>query len=283
MRAQEILNSAIQQAQVSSTECSRREIEWLMESASGVGRIDVILDPDRVLTSEEKDRFLMMLARRLQGEPVQYITGAAPFYGREFMVNPDVLIPRPETELLVEWAIARAEGHSSMKLLDIGTGSGCIPISVRLEAPHVYCVGMDISAAALDVARINADRLHAEVCFVQSDIFEDEALAPFVEPFDILVSNPPYIPDSESASLQGEVRDHEPHLALFSGPDPLHFYRRIASVAKSLVARKGLIGVEVHSSYAGEVSKIFDDQGIAQIEVHSDLAGRERIVSGRIV
>jgi release factor glutamine methyltransferase len=209
------------------------------------------------------------LHQRIKGEPTQYITGRQEFYGREFRVTPDVLIPRPETEHLVEAALARANAAT---ILDIGTGSGAIAVTLALET-KARVIAADISQAALRVAQQNAHALHARIEFAACDLG-----AAFAEgSFDLIVSNPPYIPARDRASLQPEVRDHEPALALFGGEDGLSIYRRLIPEATRLLRPGGWLMMEL-----GDASAVRElCAGWADVEVANDLAGIPRVLIAR--
>jgi len=212
------------------------------------------------------------LHRRLEGIPTQYITGRQEFYGREFRVSPAVLIPRPETEHLVEAALARWV-HGA-PVTDIGTGSGAIAITLALETKGRVCAA-DLSADALRVARANAEALGASgVAFVQADLLSAFACLQMV------VSNPPYIAEAERATLQREVREHEPHLALFSGEDGLGHYRRLVEDAGRVLVDGGWLLLELGCDSAGRVLELFGD-GWCEVEFTADLAGIDRVIAAR--
>jgi len=257
-------------------DATKKELEWLLEAATGRTRLEWMLGSADDLSEGWLEKFEFSMARRLKGEPVQYILESGSFFGREFKVGQGVLIPRPETELLVEWAILAAEKQARPRILDIGTGSGCIAITMALEVEHASTTGVDISPVALDVAAINASDLGAKVTFVQADVLKESVPE---GPYSMILSNPPYVPLSELESMQLEVRGFEPHLALFAGQDPLLFYRRIATLAPTLLDKGGLLGVEIHADYASEVVRIFEKQRFGAIEVNKDLSGRDRFIT----
>ena len=259
----------------------RRDAEWLMEDVLNVDRLHILTRPDERITDTELDLLDEYLLRREKREPIQYITGKGYFYGREFKVSPGVLIPRPETELLVEWAIQEVRAGNRERVLDLGTGSGCILISIDLEVGGLSCAGADVSEEALRVARSNAERLGARVKMLQVDILSAGALEKLPGRIDVLVSNPPYIPSSERESLDPEVRDFEPEGALFVGRDPLLYYRAISLLAPSLLVPGGVLGVEVHADHGREVAALFTDTGFHDVKIKQDLAGRNRLVSAR--
>jgi release factor glutamine methyltransferase len=213
-------------------------------------------------------------------EPVQYVTGEAFFYRRKFMVNPTVLIPRPETEELVMEVLAhvKKKGLRTSRILDLGTGSGCIPITLALELPGSIVMATDVSANALNVARTNATTYGASIEFVEHDMLSNELA--FTD-LDIITSNPPYIPQQEKQSMHKNVLDFEPHLALFvPDDDPLKFYKSIAIKSKSALKKGGLLIVEVNEHHGHEVGNLFTAEGYDNIEIIYDLAQKQRIVKG---
>ncbi len=210
------------------------------------------------------------LHQRMGGMPTQYITGVQEFYGREFKVSPAVLIPRPETEHLIEAAIPHARGT----ILDIGTGSGAIAVTLALEA-KLTVVATDISRRALDVARANADRLGANIRFTQGDL----AAAFCNDVFDLVVSNPPYVPEMERSTMAREVVDHEPALALFAGEDGNAIYRRLIPEVKRVLKPEGWLVMELGHTSAPAVSQMLE--GWAGVEIRPDLAGIPRVVLAR--
>ena len=236
---------------------------------------------DRPVPAQEVALFESLLERRLASEPLQYLTGEAGFFGQIFRVTPAVLIPLPETEQLVEWALERIGEMNEVRVLDLGTGSGCIPISIQLARPGVRCTGLDVDESALVVARGNAEALGANVRWIEADMLTADLPALVSDPVHLLLSNPPYIADLERDTLQPEVVDHEPHLALFAGEDPLLFYRRLVSVAPSLLREGGWIGMEVHADHGQEVLALLDDAGWQESSIAKDLAGKDRLVTGR--
>jgi release factor glutamine methyltransferase len=214
------------------------------------------------------------LHQRMGGMPTQYITGKQEFLGREFRVTPDVLIPRPETEHLVEAALARLKPGD--RVADIGTGSGAIAISISLEA-GIPVIAADLSGGALDVARANAEALGATVWFVQGDLLE-----PFGDrSLHLIASNPPYIPLSEGEGLQREVRDFEPHLALFGGEDGMVNYRRLVASSERVLQPGGWLLMELAYNASDQVSRLFGDRW-TDLSLVDDLAGYPRVIAARL-
>jgi release factor glutamine methyltransferase len=213
------------------------------------------------------------LSERLQGKPTQYITGKQEFYGRDFRVTPDVLIPRPETEHLVETAVKAIKAHSYRRILDVGTGSGAIAVSIALETDQFLCAS-DISTAALRVAEQNRATHQARVAFFAGDLAE--AVRP--GSLDLLVSNPPYVPGADSANMQREVRDWEPHVALFAGSTGLEIYRRLIAQAEHAVCSGGQLMMELGYQSLSGVEELLRAEW-KDIAVVHDLAGWPRVIS----
>lgn len=217
-------------------QAARLDAQILLAHVLDVNRSTFYAYPERELSPEQLAQFMALVQRRLQHEPIAYITGQREFYGRDFLVDSRVLIPRPETELLVEEALQTIRGKIAGGMLpvvaDIGTGSGAIPVTLAVEEPHLpYLYACDISAAALEVARANSERYHVEqrIRFLQGDL-----LAPLPEPVDVLTANLPYVGTDEMAHMTSDVLVYEPHLALFSGPEGLHLLQRFCEQALHL-------------------------------------------------
>ena len=242
---------------------------------------------DYELTEDEKKRFLDAASRRAGGMPVQYITGCQEFMSLSFRVTPDVLIPRHDTEILVETVINLVkieQGRPSQQnFLDIGTGSGCIAVSLAYYMDNCHVTAIDISEKALDVARINAVKngVADRIAFVKSDMFSGLPGLPPDIMFDAIVSNPPYIPQDDIKGLQAEVREYEPHTALDGGNDGLCCYRAIVEVSPRFLKRGGLLAFEVGYNQADAVCGIMMDR-FADILVTRDLTGHSRVVSGKL-
>jgi release factor glutamine methyltransferase len=248
-------------------------VNWLLEHHLGLRRVDMMH------FLEEKDlpkKLFEDMDRLKTGEPIQYILGKAPFYGHEFIVNPTTLIPRNETEELVH-LILKENKSAGLKILDIGTGTGCIPISLALELDQAAVFGIDISDEALEVARKNATLHHVEVNFLECNILEE---LPAVDELDILVSNPPYIPMKGKALMHRNVLDFEPELALFvPDSDPLLFYSVIAEKGKVLLKKGGKLYFEIHEEFGEEVISLLGKMGYSDTRLFKDLNGKDRIVA----
>ncbi len=212
------------------------------------------------------------------GRPVQYVLGRTEFCGRSFLIDERALIPRPETEELVAWIIADCKGRESLRILDVGTGSGCIALSLAGSLPGATVTGADLSPEALSLARENARRLHLPVTFVQTNFLENRQWDALPEPH-ILVSNPPYIPAAERESLEAHVRDWEPEAALFvPDGDPLLFYRALSRFGLQKMPAGGTLYCETHRDYAGAVAALFETDGWQEVTLKEDLFGQPRMV-----
>lgn len=233
---------------------------------------------DEVLSEEAAARFVDWVARREAGEPVAYLLGYREFYGRDFTVSPAVLIPRPETELLVELALARLKNKEGARILDLGTGSGCIAVTLALECPSARVSAVDASANAIRVAQSNAVNLGARVSFHQGNWFEPLAN----QCFDLIVSNPPYIVEGDVHLRQGDLR-FEPSSALASGADGLADIRRIVGGVPRYLVSGGWLMLEHGYDQAEAVAEIFAHGGFVAIEQHRDLAGIIRVTGGCLI
>lgn len=232
-------------------------------------------------TKVRKEKYLEWIGRRAERVPLQQILGSQEFMGMEFFVNEHVLIPRQDTETLVELVLER-EKNTKKRVLDLCAGSGCIGISLAVLGGFCYVAEADLSEEALKVTRKNAENLAKKTgtrieCF-HGDLFD--AIPDGMEPFDILVSNPPYIPTGVIAGLEPEVRDHEPMMALDGTADGLFFYRRIAKEAEKVLAPKAAVYLEIGYDQGEAVSELLREQGFTEVEVHKDLAGNDRVVCG---
>lgn len=255
----------------------RLTAEVLLAYAVGCDRVWLVAHSTDELKEVWWIHYGRYLHMRMQGVPTQYITGRQEFYGRDFRVTPDVLIPRPETEHVIEAALARggASTVGGLSIVDIGTGSGAIAITLALEA-DARVIGSDISTAALAIAKENAKRLNAPVHFLACDLADGLA----GRSFDLVVSNPPYIAASDESTMQREVREHEPKLALFGGVDGLDIYRRLIPEAERLLKPGGWLVMELGYNSAGTVRQLL--KGWKDIETIPDLSGIFRVISARL-
>ncbi|MBW3467435.1 peptide chain release factor N(5)-glutamine methyltransferase [Arthrospiribacter ruber] len=249
---------------------------WLLEDFLQLGRKEILNNQELDSIPEALE---LALKEILSGKPIQYITGKAPFYGREFWVSPAVLIPRNETEELVH-LIIKENKKPSLRILDIGTGSGCIPITLSLEILGAKVYAVDISEEALQIADKNAQSLEANVTFSKLDILNDDIPYPDL---DIVVSNPPYVRHSEKKQMHKNVLEHEPHLALFVyDEDPLLFYRLIAEKSKRVLKPGGRLYFEINEAFGKELKSLVESKGYFDVNIHADLNGRDRILSARL-
>ncbi len=260
---------------------ARREAGSLLAHFIKRDRTFLITHSDAPLTPDDLARFHSLIARRAAGEPFQYITGRQEFYGLDFEVTPDVLIPRPETELLVEAALQLMKEKTAPLMCDVGTGSGCIAVTLLHERTDARTVALDISPAALEVAARNAARhnVSGRLSLVLSDCFA--ALNPADEPFTIIVSNPPYISESHLVQLQREVRDHEPRVALTPGGDGLSVIRRLLHDAPQFLVADGHLVFEIGFDQHEAVTELIDPRVWMLLDMHKDLQGIPRIVALR--
>lgn len=261
------------------------EVAILMKHVFAIDRKDLLLNPDKEIEEREAEKFNLLIERRIsEGVPVQYLTNTAYFMDGEFYVDENVLIPRPETEILVEEVIKQCD--ECAKIIDIGTGSGCIAIMLAKKLPKAQVTAVDISPKALEVAKINAQKLGVSdrIHFAHSNIFAALEHAPLTQEakFDVVVSNPPYIPAKEKQNLQREVALHEPELALFvEDEEGVSLYRELAAQAGKHLNPGGLIAVEVGFSQAELVAKVFAEARFVDIYTINDLSGIGRVVVGR--
>jgi release factor glutamine methyltransferase len=240
----------------------------------GISRTDVLAERE---VDIELDALEQIVIRLNQHEPLQYIFNEAWFYGRKFFVDGNVLIPRPETEMLIDIAKKSFSKQADISVLDIGTGSGCIAISLALEFPNAKVAAIDISISALRVANRNAKSLQASVNFSELDILQD---IPTDSKFNLIVGNPPYIAHSERDTLPKNVLQYEPHLALFGAEnDALIFYRTIAKAAYSIIDEGGVLAMEINERLGNEVRDIFSISGFSELQIHPDIFGKDRVVT----
>lgn len=270
--------AAAAKLQAAGIDDARREASSLLAFVLAKDAVFLFAHPEFTLSNDETANFAAVVERRANREPFHYIVGQKEFYGLEFLVAPGVLIPRPETELLVEDAINFLSELPQPQFLEIGVGSGCISVSILHNVPRSTAVGVDISQTALDIAAENAKRLHVAERFTLKlgDVYED------VEgKFDLIVTNPPYIPDSDLANLQTEVAGFEPHSALFGGSDGLDIVRRIVAGAPRFLKAGGQILIEIGFGQAASVKELFDAEIWGEIGFIRDLQGIERHVKAK--
>jgi release factor glutamine methyltransferase len=249
-----------------------------LEELKGWKRVDVALNPHAELSADEIVKWDKVLEALEQQKPIQYIFGRTHFYGLDFEVNEHTLIPRPETEELVEWVIHENKSRGRVTILDIGTGSGCIAISLAKNLPDARVFAIDVSAGALEVAKKNALNNNVNVTFIQQDILAAEKLK---DQFDFIVSNPPYVRNLEMAEIKPNVLDYEPHLALFvDDNDALLFYRKIALLAKGNLPKNGKIYFEINQYLGVETTQMLEEFGFTNVVLRKDMYGNDRMLSG---
>jgi len=254
----------------------RAEIEWLLCALLDCDRLNVYLRFEEPLSQSQLTILRNWVKRRLTNEPLQYITGSCDFYGRQFLINSKVLIPRPETERLVDIAIEKMNGIDSPSILDVGTGSGCIATTLGLEIPASKVMGVDISLDALVVANGNKAKLGPEnVFFIEMDILNTSP----EKLFDLLVSNPPYIPKNEMENLMKDVKDFEPVIALEDKNNGFTFYKRFAEIGRTFVKPGGWFVLEVGmGDHPSMVQSIFSNSGYLNVELIKDYNGDNRVL-----
>lgn len=247
---------------------------YLLEYSLHINKLTYLLEREKEVSEEEIQKFLSCIRLREQRIPLQHITGEQEFMGFSFLVNEHVLIPRQDTELLVELTAKVAEGK---RVLDLCTGSGCILLSLAKLCKLQQGVGVDLSLEALEVAGKNKERLQCDVELIQSDLFDKVSGT-----FDVIVSNPPYIETEVISGLMEEVREHEPYMALDGGEDGLIFYRRIVSEAEKYLSPNGYLCFEIGYNQGQEVKSLMEEAGFKDCVVHKDLAGLDRVVMGHL-
>lgn len=242
---------------------------------------NLIINYDLSASEYLKDSVANILDRLKSGEPIQYILGKANFYGLYLNVNKSTLIPRPETEQLVDMIVKKYSQISDLRILDIGTGSGAIALALARNLPFSKLTAIDISKDAVKVAKENADSLKCNnIKFITADIFKFE---PYPESFDIIVSNPPYICLSEAEEMEDNVLEHEPHTALFvPDDDPLRYYRHIAMTAKTGLSPNGSLFFEINPLYSDQLKRLLEKSGFSDVEITKDTYNRERFISAKL-
>ena len=277
-----IVDAAARTLAQARVENPRLDAELLIAEAAGVTRANLFAGSIE-LDDETQRRFEALIKRRAAREPLAYITGRKEFYSLEFELGPGVLVPRPETETIVDLALKFAAERPNCRLLDIGTGCGAIALAVASNAPGVRVVATDISTDALAIAHRNATRLGLEsrARFIHADCWDTLDCGELLGRFDIVVSNPPYVCDSEIARLEPEIRDFEPRIALDGGPDGLNFYRRIVAGLGDHLVDGGALILEVGKGQATAVAAMLQATGRLNVSVSNDLSGTPRTVHGK--
>jgi len=270
--------SALMKKQFAQKQIDESDAEWILSLTLGVPRSK--LAEERVVTRNECRKVLDIFEERLTGKPLWYIFGDTEFYGYKIKVDERVLIPRPETEELVTWILR--EERQATSILDVGTGSGCIAATLAMELPHTDVSAADISEDALAVAAENCRRLGVRVDLRRADALHGLTEV-FTGPFDVIVSNPPYVPQSDRATMHPNVRDHEPAEALFvPDDDPLCFYRVIAQAGRKLLRAGGRLYFEIYYQHADAMRTLCSEEGYTDIRVREDIFGRPRMLGCRM-
>jgi release factor glutamine methyltransferase len=277
----EILNQAVEKLRLAGIDRPRTNAELLLGSVLNENKVDLYLDKDRILTSDEIEKFHQYTKERISHRPVQYIIGTVEFFGLEFKVDERVLIPRLETETLVEVVIAQLVNKKNPKIIDLGTGSGAIAISLakNLNSPFIYAT--DVSKDALDVAKGNAikNKVENQIEFLCGDLFEPLKNKNLESQIDCVVSNPPYVSEDEFETLPREIKDYEPIVALESGKEGLFFHKKIIENSVDFLKKGGLLALEVAFGQAGKVADLIrQNENYNNIEVIKDLSGIDRVV-----
>ena len=254
----------------------KNTLGWLLEYTLDLTQTDILINKEIAVTADQHRQLQSYIKRINQEEPIQYILSECEFYGREFTVTPHVLIPRPETEELVHLIIQQHTQKTNLRILDIGTGSGCIAITLNKEIPKSNVWAVDISADALAVAQLNALNLQSLTKFVEMNILVD---SPEIEKLDMIVSNPPYVLNSDKADMRQNVLNYEPPAALFvEDSDPLLFYRRISELCTQQLSNVKWVYLEVHEKFAAEVKKLLAVSGFPEVNIVKDSQGKDRFV-----
>ncbi|MBO9632118.1 MAG: peptide chain release factor N(5)-glutamine methyltransferase [Chitinophagaceae bacterium] len=270
------LNSAL--STVYETREASNITDWILEHLTGLTKSARLVKATASLTASQETLVNKYIPDLLRHRPVQYVLGESWFHGLRFYVNENVLIPRPETEELVNWIIEEHKNDTTLHILDIGTGSGCIPIALKKALPQATVYACDVSEGALAVAKRNASELQAEVHFIQQNILDASLWQPLPK-VDIIVSNPPYIPENNKQAMHANVLEHEPHLALFvSNDDPLSFYRAITGLSKEKLDTNGEVYVEIHEDLGAATLALFQEKGFGRVTLRRDMQEKDRMI-----
>lgn len=284
MRAHFYFNDFISKLSTIYNESEAESIARIvLEDAAGISNLSRLSGINPEIRDENIPVLNAILIRLMNHEPLQYILGEQFFFGMKFKVNPSVLIPRRETEELVQWIVKEHGRDLYPNILDIGTGSGCIPIALKKNIPSAQVFATDISEKAINTAKENAVAAGAEIEFAVSDILTLEN--PFHQPFDIIVSNPPYITVEEKDSMMKNVTEYEPHVALFvpENNSPLIFYEKIFQFALENLNNKGLLYFEINESFGNEVADLYRKFGFQQVMLRKDMQGKDRMIRGLLI
>lgn len=280
--SKELFNDLVSRIKLKEDKSEIQSIVYLLlENKLGLTRTEIVAGKE--ITTMDPSVFDPFITQINDHTPIQYILGETGFYGRIFKVNSSVLIPRPETELLIHeiLSILKKPHHERLRILDIGTGSGCIAITLALEIPQAIVQATDISKEAIHTAKQNSEAHGTYVKFHEHNVLEDEIS---FGPFDLIVSNPPYISEEEKVEMKKNVLEHEPHLALFApAEDPLVFYKTIALKSKTALSPGGSVWVEINEYFGDDVVDIFKEQGYNSVRIIKDLDNKDRIVTAKLM
>jgi len=255
----------------------------LLMSRMNLNSTAYLLASEAEVSDEVLEQLRSDVQRLSMHEPLQYVLGNTTFYGLEIQCNPAALIPRPETEELVDWVLSEVQLHSCV-LIDLGTGTGCIPLAIKAKRPSWQVSAIDVSEEALALARTNALSLVLDVHFEAADLLKDFSDLAIKDKFNVVISNPPYIPNADAMSMLPNVLNHEPNLALFvPDSDPLLFYRRIVGFSEQYLEKEGYVFVEIHEDLSEETIQLFHQAGFANIELRKDLQGKPRMIKAQRV
>ena len=263
------------------TDEAKAIVRWMLDVRFGLSLTDIVCGKIDEMSETEQSELEAMMQRLEKAEPVQYVVGIAEFCGRTFHVEPGVLIPRPETGELCRWIVEERRREGEYQVLDVGTGSGCIAITLALEMPQAKVTAWDISDDALRIAKKNAEVLGAEVAFEKRDVLDSSLLTlhSSLPLWDVIVSNPPYVCEKEAAEMERHVLEHEPYLALFvPDDDPLRFYRAIAEYGVTALKPNGLLYFELNPLYAHETEAMLKKLGYVETEIKQDQFGKQRFL-----
>lgn len=261
---------------------------WSINDVCKISRTSFLASKEKVISEQQEASLQHILEELKTGKPIQYVLGETEFYGLPFKVNPSVLIPRPETEELVDWILIEIRNSDLLNdingnILDIGTGSGCIPIAIKKFLPEFNISALDVSKGAIETAKINAELNQTEIEFIEDDILNPSQLFLLNKQYTIIISNPPYVRESEKAAMHNNVLGHEPHLALFVADDnALIFYSRIADFAKTNLVKGGMLFLEINENLAPKTIDLLEGKGLLNIELRQDIRGKNRMIKATL-
>jgi release factor glutamine methyltransferase len=258
-------------------------IAQIILSQFNISKLDVVVNSSKTLEEKDIDTINNQIIRLKNNEPIQYILGYTYFYDLRFDVNQQVLIPRPETEELVDWIVKTYKSKKNINILDIGTGTACIPISLAKNIFDADVSSIDISSKAIETAKINAKRNNVEINFINADILCWQNISE-LKYYDLIVSNPPYVMESEKIEMQKNVLEYEPEIALFvNDNNPLIFYKTIVELAKNKLKNSGYLFFEINEAFGNEIYNLMKENNFTEIELRKDLQNKNRMIKGRYV